>query len=309
MYIPPNGIFFRLIDRESQLVIYSNDNKNPPVFAVPPSNSSDQLFTLIHGTGDRKGLFAIKGSVSGKVLFSRAESDPKVGHVGGDGKDDDNWFKFVEGSGPESGSFRIVCPATNTELYASTRLSPIFGNLPFVVDNDDVAWNFRFENNLSITDVAFDLAAGGIDGAHVVTLFSQSFTNNSAVPVEHTFLIKGSYQDTSLFAFGSGFPIPTGKQFESFIPVVSSDGKIGLSATKFVTQFATNSFSINHFHAQVTVTVPPHKTATAKAVSQEGNVEVPFTITLTAPNGTTTETKGEWVGDLHWNVTFPVDIA
>lgn len=90
LYIPPHGIYFRLLGYVSQNVIFSRTSQSPEVGQISVQNeNNDQYFTLIHGTGSRKGKYAIKSKVSHNVLFSRESPSPKVGHIGGDGKYDD----------------------------------------------------------------------------------------------------------------------------------------------------------------------------------------------------------------------------
>ena len=90
VFIPPQGLRFRLVGNDSQCAIFSRSNLEPEVGHYNVSNGQfpDQWFTLIHGNGIRSGLFAIKGQVTGKVLFSRSAT-PTVGHIGGDGVYDD----------------------------------------------------------------------------------------------------------------------------------------------------------------------------------------------------------------------------
>ena len=89
LYIPPRGIGFRIVGYVSQQVIYSRNSPDPQVGQVAVDRVyPDQTFELIHGTGNRAGLYAIKGRESGKVLFSRS-TDPKIGHVSGNGTYDD----------------------------------------------------------------------------------------------------------------------------------------------------------------------------------------------------------------------------
>jgi len=89
-YIPPPGLRFRLIGYASKCAIFSRDTANPYVghYNVSHGEYPDQWFTLLHGTGGNAGRYAIKGQVSGKVLFSR-KTAPGVGHIEGDGKYDD----------------------------------------------------------------------------------------------------------------------------------------------------------------------------------------------------------------------------
>lgn len=55
----------------------------------PSPVCADHWFTLIHGSGEKKGLYAIKSVVTSKVLFSRRGQEPRVGHVDGDGLHND----------------------------------------------------------------------------------------------------------------------------------------------------------------------------------------------------------------------------
>ena len=89
-YIPPPGLRFRLVGYVSQCAIFSRTAQEPHVWHhnVSYGEFPDQWFTLLHGSGNRAGRYAIKGQVTGKVLFSR-NAEPKVGHIGGDGQYED----------------------------------------------------------------------------------------------------------------------------------------------------------------------------------------------------------------------------
>lgn len=80
MYIPPEGIYFRLLGQHSQWVLFSRDAQ-PYVGTAPASPKyDDQYFTLVPGTGEHKGAYLIRSKMTKKVLFSRV-SDPFVGDV------------------------------------------------------------------------------------------------------------------------------------------------------------------------------------------------------------------------------------
>lgn len=83
--IPAEGVRFRLKARDSKHVLYSRLGPEPIVGHCLGQERSDQIFTLIHGRHDRKGLYAIKSWACGNVLFSRYELYPKVGNIDGDG--------------------------------------------------------------------------------------------------------------------------------------------------------------------------------------------------------------------------------
>lgn len=87
VYIPPEDLRFRLVGYISQCAIFSRTTLQPEVghYNVSHGLYPDQWFTLLHGYGDHAGLYAIKGEVTNKVLFSRSQS-PTVGHIDGYGK-------------------------------------------------------------------------------------------------------------------------------------------------------------------------------------------------------------------------------
>ena len=89
-YIPPEGVRFRLVGYVSQRAIFSRYTPDPTVWHhnVSYGEYADQWFTLIHGRGDHAGRYAIKGQITGKVLYSRKKSPP-VGHIEGGGKYED----------------------------------------------------------------------------------------------------------------------------------------------------------------------------------------------------------------------------
>lgn len=90
LYIPPQGIYFRLLGNASQNVLFSRTSPEPQVGQTPTQAESDiQFFTLVYGTGERDGTYAIKSKATGNVLFSRASPNPRVGHSSGDAQRSD----------------------------------------------------------------------------------------------------------------------------------------------------------------------------------------------------------------------------
>ena len=87
-YIPPPGLFFRLIGYVSQHAIFSRNAHDAGHSPVSHGEQSDQWFTLLHDSQNYPGRYAIKGTTSGRVLFSRSLF-PRVGHLEGDGQHDD----------------------------------------------------------------------------------------------------------------------------------------------------------------------------------------------------------------------------
>lgn len=83
MYIPPQGIHFRLVGYVSQHVLHSRDAQEPQVglFSADLNHYTDQYFTLVVGAGPHQGTYLIKSKQTGKVLFSRTDAEPYVWHT------------------------------------------------------------------------------------------------------------------------------------------------------------------------------------------------------------------------------------
>jgi hypothetical protein len=92
-YIPPNGFYFRLGNYNSKYWMFSRIHAEPQVFHTPENTIpyDDQYFTLIHGTGNRQGLYCFRGFATKKVLFSRLRTEPYVWHVDGNGNYNDKY--------------------------------------------------------------------------------------------------------------------------------------------------------------------------------------------------------------------------
>ena len=80
IYIPPPCLKFRILGYSSQQVICPRTDHVPEVGQCPSSVfNPNQWFILIHGDGDKTGLYAIENQATGKRLFSRDESYPRLG--------------------------------------------------------------------------------------------------------------------------------------------------------------------------------------------------------------------------------------
>ncbi|KAI0634497.1 hypothetical protein C8Q77DRAFT_1173628 [Trametes polyzona] len=306
MYIPPEGLHFRLVGKDSQLAIYSNDSKKPNVSHGKPGEN-DQLFSLLHGTKEHAGTYAIKGKESGKVLFSRTKQEPKVGHIGGDGQFDDNWFLFGEGVNGDSDAFRIIAPSTGTVLYSSLSVLPQFGNLPQDIHFAATYFKFEFEA-VKIKAVKFE-KGGIIVGPTIVFLTPESFTNTGNKAIEHTFHIVREFTTTSLFMYREGFPIPTGTPFLVHLPTLKNT-KVVYEPNETEVHFGVQECFTRIFTAEVKVTIEPGKTATVTPTGGTGTAILPFRIySITEDSGIEVETTGQWSGRVISDLTYPVEFS
>lgn len=113
MYLPPEGIYFRLKNFKCGDVLVSRDDGVSGYHDGQPYD--DQFFTTIHGTGDRSGLVAFKSKAVDKVLYCRGDG---VGNIDGDGKYDD---KYVGSSHLSYASANGYSPSYCTQLVPGSR--------------------------------------------------------------------------------------------------------------------------------------------------------------------------------------------
>ncbi|KAH7885575.1 hemolytic lectin [Phlebopus sp. FC_14] len=198
-YIPPNGIYFRLLGYVSQYVLYSR-YEDPQVGQVSRDRLyEDQYFTLIHGTGAREGTYAIKSLRTGNVLFSRNPEQPHIGNVSGDGEYNDNWFKLEVGTGKYAQQFRLVTPF---RVYS------------------DQYFSFLWED-LEVKRVEYDLDLGQIVSSTPLVIANQTQTNYSSHDQEMSFELDETVTHISTFEYSLGLNITFGTTFKAGVPIVA----------------------------------------------------------------------------------------
>ncbi|KAF8662711.1 hypothetical protein AX16_001153 [Volvariella volvacea WC 439] len=294
LYMPPHGIYFRIIGRLSRQAIFSRTHQAPQV-DVWGSKFDDQYFTLIHGTGERQGLYAIKSKQTGLVLFSRNAESPFVGHVWGEGHFADNWFKFERGEGQYTDSFRLITPHNNLVLFSRTGVRPYLGNSPAGQLNDNQYFSFEWED-LEFVGINWDLAQGRIVSSETVIIYERQ-ANISPLSI---FLPPEPVNHTSTFEFRSGLPLRTGFEFRGGIPTVTDNGFQIDPNYMGVWKFGqTTSFS-KTYNPIMGILLAGNSARSATVT--KGDIEVPFVIQLKSRStGTIAETQGVWRSNSSWN--------
>ncbi|KAI0038962.1 hypothetical protein FA95DRAFT_1528853, partial [Auriscalpium vulgare] len=210
LYIPPNGLYFRLVGYASLHVLFSRTHAQPEVGHTPVTGEyPDQFFTLVPGTGERTGLYLIQSKTT-NVLFSRTTGDPKVWHVDGEGNWDDNWFKLVAGTGNNVETFRLLCPATKTVIYSRVEAKPEFLNYPSDgTIYPDQHFSFLFEA-MQVDKIDYDVKLGKVVSSASLILVSKPLKNDSDKEQEMKYELDESVTHTSTFEYSSGFTVALG---------------------------------------------------------------------------------------------------
>ncbi|KAF8663989.1 hypothetical protein AX16_000840 [Volvariella volvacea WC 439] len=300
LYIPPQGIHFRLLGTVSQLAIFSRTNASPPVGASS-SKSNDQYFTFIHGTDQRQGLYAIKSRQTGLVLFSQAAQQPTTGHVAGDGQLANNWFKLERGQGKLGNSFRLITLSNNLALFSRSQSSPNFGAIKADQRSDDQYFTFDWED-LETISLGYDFGQAKIVFSESITLDQQTLVNDTSEPKQMQYVLNKLVTHTSNFEYSRGLLLWTGFTVTGGIPSVTDSGGFQIDRSSGLMWRVGPSDSFSKPYTQsISIRVSPQYPVRFIARVTKGTVEVPYTILLKSKStGAVTTSRGMWAGILSW---------
>ncbi|KAF7301959.1 Hemolytic lectin LSLb [Mycena indigotica] len=307
IYIPPPNIYFRLANYLSLHVLYSRTDAQPEVGHTPLGDKpiANQYFSLVPGTGSHDGQYAIKSRETGKVLFSRTKEEPKVGHIDGDGKYNDNWFKLDPGQGKQTQMFRFICPATNTVIFSRTHAKPQVGNLePITTKYDDHYFSFLFED-LEVVRVDYDLKQGKILSAAPQVVGTQSLTNNTNSSQEISFSLLASSNHTHSWETTGGFPVSVGLGISSGVPYYVADSGF-VSSPAFDWTFGEATTYTHTWKDTIQGKAGPKETIRAVSAVTRGLLEVPYVIVFRSQSGVEVESKGVWRGVSTWDLRHTI---
>lgn len=306
LYIPPESIRFRLVGYLSQHAIFSRTHALPEVWHYPASEDyPDHWFTLLHGSGNHSGLYAIKSQNTGKVLFSR-NPGPTVGHIEGDGRYEDNWFRIEPGPGQYSSYFRLITPSQGKALVSRLSPDPTFSNSSSNEFHTGQLFSFFWEE-MNINRVDFKLDAGSILTSTPITLGEQVLTNNSDTEREMSFSVEKSVSNSSTFQYNTGFRPTIGTEFSVGIPVIT-EGRFTVEASSANTWTwgKMSSYTIQYTATPI-IKVDSRKTVRVASVVNQGTIEVPYNMYLSSKRtGVKVEMSGTWRGVSSWDLRHSI---
>ncbi|KZS99944.1 hemolytic lectin LSLb [Laetiporus sulphureus 93-53] len=311
IYIPPEGLYFRLLGYASKHVLFSRTNALPEFghSAEIDDDDASQYFSLIHGTGKNAGLYAIKGKMTGNVLFSRTHMDPRVGHIGGDGKYGDNWFRIEPGEGRYLGNFRLVMPSAGVALFSRTHMEPQVWNYTANEIHTDHYFSFLFEA-VHVDKVEYDLKLGRIVSSARRVLASQTFENRTKQLQSTTLELCESETHSGMFEYGAGFNLAAGTTLKAAVPEVDETGLTGDPYSNREMRWGERNEFVKKYVATLRMNADPGETVRAIATIQKGEIEVPYTMYLSSEKtGVKLESKGLWRGVWTWNLRLFIEPA
>ncbi|KDR66599.1 hypothetical protein GALMADRAFT_232450 [Galerina marginata CBS 339.88] len=309
-YIPPEGLFFRLLGYYSSRVLVSRTHAQPEVFHHPRTETfEDQFFQLIHGTGKHAGYFAIKGKLTNKVLFSRNSSNPHVGHVDGNGAYDDNWFKLEIGTNTKASNFRLVNYNSDTVLVSRTHAEPQVYNHSKKETFDDQYFSFLFED-VEIDRVVYHVDKGEILSSTPLVIADQTLQNDTNTQQSMEFSINDTEVHTSTFDYTLGFTIAIGASITAGIPTVA-EGQIKMDISNSHTfNWGGSTSTSKSYTARLPIVAPANSSVRATSSVTRSTLNIPFTVFSKAVStGFVARTEGIYTGVTTWDLRHAVTKA
>ena len=175
-------------------------------------------------------------------------------------------------------------------------------------------WRY-VQEDLEIVGVEYHFDRAVLRDQTIVTVATQTLTNNTASDQELQFSLSGSVSETSSFENSktNGVSLEVGRSFTASIPVVEGvevggSLNLGLSQSQTCTYGQTTTFT-EQYTATFTVVAPPHSAVKGTSYVSKGKLDVPYTMTLRAQNGALVKTEGLWAGITSWDLHHRVDPA
>jgi len=289
-YIPPQGIYFRLLGVDSNRVLFSRTSQEPNVSSRPVNEKNeDQLFELIPSVDKDASpdTYLIKAKASQMFLYSRYRPVPRIGH-NNEGDKAKNWFKLDFGTGKHASHFRLIGQQTYTAIASRRDNKPYLMNFPesskyYGQYYEDQYFSFLFED-LNVVGVSFNLGSAQPVPSVPFDVAHKKGNNTSSGVQKITFSDSQKQTRTTTFEYTEGFNIAAGTAFKTSIPFIADSGlKVDASKTttlkwgNSIVQDDTYTFSFE-------ITVPAHTCVEAVARVTYTIVDVPYTVTLMSPS-------------------------
>lgn len=304
LYIPPTGLYFRLLGLNSNKVLFSRNGTDPEFWHHPVGETyDDQWWHLSPGSGKHEGYYLVVSKYTGKVIFSRSSPDPHVGHIGGGGVYEDNWFKIEAGTGKRANFFRLREKSTDTVLVSRPATEPQVCNHPGTSEiYDDQYFTFLFEDT-KIDRIEYDINRGLVLSRVPELIGTQTELNYTDVNQTVEFDFSRTETISSSFDYTLGFTITVGASGKVGIPFVAEGAiKVDLSNSHTMKWGSTTTQS-RTYASRFPATAPPHTKITATASVTCSQIEIPFTIySKSVATGFEVRTEGTYRGVTYWDI-------
>lgn len=301
LYIPPKELFFKLLSYSSKHVLYSRDN-DPNFGHYEGPTSHDQWWSLIPGTGKYAGCYAIKSKFTDKVVFSRS-TEPRVGHIGGDGKYDDNWFRLEPGTGKLANHFRLRNFSSDQVIVSRTHVKPNLTNFSGTATiHDDHYFTFVFEDT-EVTRIEYKADQAQILSSTPEVIGASTQLKATSLPQTLEFSYSQAQTVSSNFEYGLGFKATAGASGKVGIPLVAEgEVRVDLSMSRDF-KWGTSFGATRTFEPKFSATAPPRTKVVGAFKATKSSITVPFTVySRSVATGYEVATVGVYHGVTYWDI-------
>ncbi|UDD59889.1 hypothetical protein AFCA_007307 [Aspergillus flavus] len=299
LYIPPDGVRFRLISVASPMCVvadnplraYTKENKFEDqwwTLEKSPNQLSSELYFITAAGGYYRGK--VLGLWAGHLDYNVWLDDRKHPNLS-------QRLAFVPGAGPYKDCFRLInheekqFEKDGGRVIGATRYERVYCEVEST-NRDDQWFTFEIEE-AAIDKVDYDIERGTItEGSPVVVT---SWTSNASDKVvSNTVNLSKTVTEKSSFEHSEGFSITVGTTAKIGIPFLS-DMEIKFEASNTVEWSWGEEHSVEHkFETSVTVDVDPHTEVEVKGIINTYTIDVPCTIYSTTRDGRSVVTKSTY---------------
>lgn len=302
--VPPERVYFRLIGKYSNRVLFSRYSPSPTFgHAAVDNERDDQLWSLTPIVTQYGQFWHIKNRSTGRVLSTW---NSEANDTNNDLTDSAAKSKFVyRGKGPNV--FYI-----NSEMASRDRLMlwALFSRLSpqpevgssMIYEEGIHEFSFLLEG-MTISRIEYHLDNWKLISAAPSNMPSQTFTNKTDLNQIMEFTFSETRTSTYTFEHSHGFGITVGTKGKIGIPFVA-EGEISLEAsTTHSWTFGSEISETVTFGTRFPVEARPGQTIIAKAAITRSIMDVPWTIyTKHVETGFEVQTHGTFHGVQYYHV-------
>lgn len=299
VYIPPQGLHFRLVDQSGRTLTLPTRRRSNGHEASNVVKQEKGLFTLRQGTGMLKGLHALAGAVEDDESMqitrrrgswcSKEQCDFALEPVNG------GTFRLVSPTRPRASSSSTNSSITSSDKSEDEEKAAGIRNKGL----QDIYVQLQPEA-VRVKSISWSLEKAKVVSAEEIEVSAEITSRDYVVQENHFTCLTGVADHTARFERLSGYPLPEGFSLECGVPVFEL-GAFGLSThtgSKWVfgelakfNRVWQGAVPAKHVQSDEGKRPPRLKL-------MRGELEVPFKLALVSTtSGTETEMRGLWRGD------------
>ncbi|KAJ7301694.1 hypothetical protein DFH08DRAFT_906498 [Mycena albidolilacea] len=310
-YIPPPGIFFRIVGSVNACSLACGDGYTVAWNGFPGDGPYESNWWQLVPTSTPDQYYIVNRKYN-KKMYMRAVNDPNKPVVGQNLGPEETWpanlFKLLPHD-TDPTKTRLIVPSNQSMLTA------VYGDIKLHATalTTAIDWNqvvgFIYED-MDVVKVEYTLDQGKIMASTPTVLASQTLFNTTDIEQEMNYSMNETITETTSFSHTEGFSLTVGMSFSAGVPLFGeSEFHMDLSVSTSMSWGKESSFQ-KSFTAEFPVKAAPHSSVRAVSTVHVGTLEVPYTMTLRSRRtGITVVSSGTWHGVSAWNLSHTTKLV